>query len=101
VYRQRDSFKDILLMLSGLALICTPHLTDGNRNRWKSIVQIPKIRLRFAEKKSLRGEELSRIASSCDQFSGLDFDRPVLEIYETKKSDIKGIFHRDMVVSSN
>ena len=51
-------------------------------------------------KRSLTGKDVSRLANTCAKFEDAEFDRPILSMYESRKTTISRAFRQRQVMVS-
>lgn len=89
------------MVLAAVVFISTPHLTAQSELKLKSILAIPKIKLKTVRKGAVKGEGMVEIVQCCQSFDGLQIYRPILTIYETEKTATSGLFGRYTQVSDS
>lgn len=89
-HSQRDVFKDVLDLVSGIVFIGAPHTKSSATDSWKNLSLMPRLRLPRVAKQSINAGDAVRLSLLCTRFEELTFDRPILSVYETLKTSIKG-----------
>ncbi|KAL8708967.1 MAG: hypothetical protein Q9225_007521 [Loekoesia sp. 1 TL-2023] len=89
-YEQQFNFRHFLQALAGVVLFGTPHSTSENIDSWQSPALLVQTGIISRKKKFLDTDDVERFAKFSLQFEQASVIAPILSVYETQPSKVKG-----------
>ena len=82
-HQQPYHFKELLSVIAGFIFIGTPHSRSPDESVWKTVSLLPRLKFKNVAEQSLGSKDVSRLAEICARFEDAEFDRPILNMYES------------------
>jgi hypothetical protein len=86
---QYPGFRSIFDATCGIVFLGTPHMTSQGDEKWENCRLILKSNRKDVPKQCLSADDISKLASVCQQFEDVNLQVPVLSVYEATETKVR------------